>query len=322
MTQRYEINDYDKLTQNVVIPVATSFVDGLENGIITVCNSAGPLTGTVLDNSSVSINTVGKSTVTIQVGGTWSTSTLGGLYLQVSIDGITWQTISNSYNLLRIMNMDYDNFIRSGFTGIWQVETIGYSDIRIVCMDTLFSGSAIISLRTSVHQNNYFANSGLPVVRLLSSVGDGTGTTNLIGNYSGAVTDFWYQPPSTQKFYIHNISMNISDNTSFNQTDYGAISGGLTNGVTLWINIAGTDYPLASGLIFKSNIDFMTLSPHNNLTSFAGTSQTLVVDINLIEDFGIPLILDGTQNAKFIIRLHDNFTSLIAQTVSLRGRLV
>jgi hypothetical protein len=93
---------------------------------------------------------------------------------------------------------------------------------------------------------------GLSTQKFLTASGDGLGAYNLNGNYSAAPTDFYYQ--TTSKYDLYSILIVISDNATFNQIDYGAIVGGVTNGVKFFIKPNGAaEVPLLSGVAVKQN---------------------------------------------------------------------
>ena len=157
---------------------------------------------------------------------------------------------------------------------------------------------------------------GLPTQKFLTTVGDGTGVSNIIQNYSGASTDIYYEADT--EYNVYTFLITVSDNAKFNQIDYGAITNGLTNGVKLFIQPnGGPEVPLLSGIAIKSNLDFLTLTADTKLTSFAGTPQTLAVNFDLYSHYGMPLTLNSGD--KFIVRLNDDFSTLVSQTFGLRG---
>ena len=158
---------------------------------------------------------------------------------------------------------------------------------------------------------------GLPTQKFLTASGDGLGSYNLIGNYSAAPTDFYYK--ATSQYDIHSLIVVISDNSTFNQGDYGAIVGGLTNGVKLFVRPAGSlaDIALLSGVAVKQNFEWLMLTHETHLTQFAGTPQTLMVNFDITRDYGKPITL-GVGD-KFIVRLNDDFTTLISHSYGLRG---
>jgi hypothetical protein len=157
---------------------------------------------------------------------------------------------------------------------------------------------------------------GIPKHTFLTQSGDGKGESNAIGNYSTS-TDFFYQAPA--RFMVYSFFVCIADATAINQIDYGAITNGLTNGITFWVNIAGVEIPLFSGTVIKTNQTWMNLTHDAQLTRFPGTPQSFVPNFNLVRDFGMPLMLNTGD--RFIARLHDNFSGLVDHTFALRGVL-
>ena len=83
--------------------------------------------------------------------------------------------------------------------------------------------------------------SKFPIYQLASTNGDGTGTTNAVGNYSDAgdgATDFKLTALNTSSYYIlERVIISISDVGAFDSGAYGnAVT--LTNGITVDIQDA------------------------------------------------------------------------------------
>ena len=157
---------------------------------------------------------------------------------------------------------------------------------------------------------------GIPRRKWLTASGDGLGTYNLIGDYSAAPVDFYYL--STTKFYIKSLLICISDNLQFNQVDYGAIAGGLTNGVGFFYKpFDGVEVRLINTVNIKQNFEWPAISEHVTLTQFAGLPQTLQIDLDLVDEFGLPFNLRS--GGKFIVRLNDNLTTLVSHTFGIKG---
>lgn len=160
---------------------------------------------------------------------------------------------------------------------------------------------------------------GRPTQFFITATGDGQGAYNLIGDYSASPADFYYQ--ATTNYYVQTLLISISDNANFTQSDYGAIAGGLTNGVKLFIKPNGlSEIPLLSGIAFKKNYEWLSVTPHASLTTFNGLAQTLSVNFDVTDEYGMPITLNVGD--RFIIRLNDNFSTLVAHTFGLRGRKV
>jgi len=160
--------------------------------------------------------------------------------------------------------------------------------------------------------------SGLPLMYFLTSAGNGTGEINLIGNYAAAVTDFYYLAPAGYRYRVYTVQLCIADASLMNQVDYGAIAGGLTNGLTIWIRLAsGVELPLLGGMSVKTNQHFLNLTRHTMLTQFPGVPQSFVVSFPIWKDHGMPITLEPGD--RFIARLHDDYTPLVSHTFLLRG---
>jgi len=321
MTIFAQVGNQTQINQNSFIPVGTLGIEEVTTGEISANNSPGFTTPVA--NSFLEIDTTSKNTLSFQLSGTWSVSSSGGLYVQASVDGTNWISLSSYASIFEVKINSYVYFIESGHTGIWQVDVAGFNKVRIVAIDTVWTGSVSITAITTPSSRVINPSvPGLPLSKFLTSAGDGTGTNNLIGNYSSVSTDFYYQPPLTNKFYVETVQIQLSDNASFNQTDYGAIAGGLTNGITLWLSKNGTETPLQSGFVIKHNNDWLATTPYSTLTTFAGSSQTLIIQFKLRQDYGVPLLLDGAQSDKFILRLNDNFSTLVAHRCIIRGQFI
>jgi hypothetical protein len=159
--------------------------------------------------------------------------------------------------------------------------------------------------------------SGAPFQYFLTSVGDGTGDYNLIGNYAAEATEFKFT--TTLRYDIHSVLISIADNAAFISGVYGALAAALTNGVTMFATVGGgaTRVPLMSGVAVKKNRDWLGLTAGTQMTNFDSTAQVLTVEFNIPDTYGTPLVLEPGDS--FIISLHDDFTGLQAHTFGLRG---
>jgi len=162
--------------------------------------------------------------------------------------------------------------------------------------------------------------SGAPFQFFLTTDGNGTGTISLNADYSSAPTDVFYTS-SISRIDIYTLLICVSDNANFNQTDFGAIAGGLVNGIKFLVRFEDgiTEVPILSTNIrpIKKNSDFLSLTAHSNLTTFNGTAQTLICDLNVEDEYGKPFALE--KNQRLIARLNDNFSALTDFTIGIRG---
>lgn len=160
---------------------------------------------------------------------------------------------------------------------------------------------------------------GIPVVRFLANQ---AGVADAIGNYSAAVTDFHHDVPAGHAFIVHTMCVQISDNTNFNQLDYGAIVSGLTNGIKFFILSKGVEIPLLSSVVIKHNNDWARVTSDIKLTQWASTPQTLIVNLTPDSRMGLPLTMTSVNSERFIARLNDDFSGLTAHTFALGGILM
>jgi hypothetical protein len=157
--------------------------------------------------------------------------------------------------------------------------------------------------------------SGLPYYFYLTEAGDGTGLINQNGNYS--VTPKTIKFEAEHPFYMYALLVNVGDASTFNQGDYGGISGGVTNGIKFFISDGITDTPLLYEAGVKKNYEWLEITPESKLTSWAGGEQTLVVHLNMECLFGTPLFIQTGYTLKCV--LNDDFSALINHTFRISG---
>lgn len=159
--------------------------------------------------------------------------------------------------------------------------------------------------------------SGLPIRKFLTESFDGLGEYNLNGNYSTTTTNFGYTVVN-RPFTLHSLLFTVTDNTNFHALDFGGISSGLTNGISLWLHPVGQDpIPLVFSSPVKHNYDWFTHIAGTFLTTFSGPTQTLTIPLDIVSDYGVPLSM--MVGDSIYISLNDDFTSLVSQTFGIRG---
>lgn len=153
------------------------------------------------------------------------------------------------------------------------------------------------------------------VSQLLSSNGDGTGISDLIGNYAVA-TDFYITAPAGKRLYITRININVRDAGSLDSATYG---NGivLTNGVKLIEKIGAVENQL--GIPIITNSDYSLLAGVDVKPLEFGIGDSYLAVRFTFERLGRPIIL--TENDRLIIRLQDNFTGLTGHRFMAQGHL-
>lgn len=110
----------------------------------------------------------------------------------------------------------------------------------------------------------------------------------------------------------------ISDGEKFNQGDYGAIAGGLTNGISFYVKPGtGPEFRIIHTTNIKYNYELLAIIERHELTQFNGLPQTLSLYLDVVGEFGTYFVLE--KDWKFIVRLNDNFTGLISHSFGIKG---
>lgn len=167
---------------------------------------------------------------------------------------------------------------------------------------------------------NYPTYMGLPVIRPLTTTGDTLGTFNAIGNYSASITDFYYQVPDNYSFLMTEVSFTVSHATKLEQYDYGGITGGISNGIKIFLRLRGVEVQILANQVIKQNNDFYVLTFSVEKSNFSGIPQTLTASFRLLQDYGMPLYLESGD--RIIIRLNDSFLDLSAHKFVAKGILI
>jgi len=157
---------------------------------------------------------------------------------------------------------------------------------------------------------------GTPLRKFLTESFDGLGVYNLIGNYI-VPTNFGYTVVDVP-YTLHSLLFTITDNATFNALDYGGIANGLVNGISLWFKpLNSNPIPLVFNNPIKYNYEWFTHVANTNLSTFTGSTQTLVIPLDIIDDYGVPLTM--LVGDSIYVTLNDNFTNLISNTFGIRG---
>ena len=152
-----------------------------------------------------------------------------------------------------------------------------------------------------------------PLYRYLDINGDGTGTKNATGNYSGVGNSeiFYIQPAAGEIIRLERMLVLIEGRKNAFYTDsYGGISGGLTTGIEVRVQSdSGTVTDLTAGIPIKTNGDWGGLCfdaevyPSDN-----GNTETYLRVRWTFARAGYPLRLNGSNNERLEIVLNDDFS--------------
>lgn len=157
------------------------------------------------------------------------------------------------------------------------------------------------------------------ISRNLDTVGNGTGTTNAIGDYSSAAEEFKIAPGVGEHFHIHRLIVSIGDAGSFDSGGYGAVTpvASLTNGVVLRVQNGGTVFSLTDDPI-TTNAEWAAYCHDVTVHSF-GSGDALLTARWTFDKSGIPISLRGDEGEELVVELNDDLTFLTAHKFLIQG---
>ena len=157
------------------------------------------------------------------------------------------------------------------------------------------------------------------ISRYLDTVGDGSGTKNAVGNYSGGVVGFRITPPSDRIYFITRILVTIRDTGSMDSAKYGN-NITLTNGITVTRkNAGGLVLDLLDGIPVKTNGDWARACHDVKVIGFGSGDEYLSVRWSFFRAGNIGVHLNGADDEFFEVELNDNFTNLIEHYFFVEG---
>lgn len=162
----------------------------------------------------------------------------------------------------------------------------------------------------------------LILTRFLDTNGDGTGTKNAIGDYSGGEI-FYIQPSSTQIFRVARLVVHYEDVAGMVGEEYGNLGSALTNGIIVRVqDDSGTIIDLIDNEPIQTNADWgrfcYDVVVNNFSASGASANDHALVRWSFFKSESI-IRIDGSANERFEIVLSDNFTGLIEQFFLVQG---
>lgn len=152
--------------------------------------------------------------------------------------------------------------------------------------------------------------------QLLDTVGNGTGTTNAIGNYSGAATDFKLVYGGNQITLTRFSVLIVDSSDDFKENQYGGIAA-LTNGITVRLKSGGLPEArlFRPSVAIKNTAGWISVMSEYRSASFPDAKRPM---LGFTFDFTNRLLLN-TAGDYFLVRLNDNFTGLDWHIFSVFG---
>jgi hypothetical protein len=187
--------------------------------------------------------------------------------------------------------------------------------------DTLFNGDPVevVNLPADPIPVIPFAQK-TPFAQLLSSNGDGTGTTNAKGNYStGSPGIFYLQPPAGQVWCLTSLPILITDDGALDAGRYGDALV-LTNGFLLEVKSGATvKLDLCGGLPILTNADWGRCGATPFLIDWGVGDDSLAVILNFTQLYGLPLRLVGDNNDRLQLTVRDNTANIVSHYLQAMG---
>lgn len=158
-----------------------------------------------------------------------------------------------------------------------------------------------------------------PLYRFLDATGDGTGSKDATGDYSITPARFRIAPAAGELFVIHRMIVEVIDAGVFRAQDYGAITGGVANGIALAVRRDGADvFDLTDGLPVKTNGGWGQHCYDAQLKDW-GSGNTFLGVRWSFDKAGTPLVLNGDEAEALAVYLADDFTGLLGHTFLVQG---
>lgn len=155
--------------------------------------------------------------------------------------------------------------------------------------------------------------------RILDTVGDGSGTKNAVGDYSGGATAFKLTPPASTIYRVTRLLVYIQDTTGMVASEYGNLGAALSNGVIVRVhNGSSTVIDLVDNDPIVENADFGKFCYDVQVLGWGSGNDILLARWKFAES-GQDLRLDGDATESLEVVLNDSFTGLISHKFVAQG---
>lgn len=153
-----------------------------------------------------------------------------------------------------------------------------------------------------------FVNNTRILNQYLSSVGDGTGDVNAIGDYSVTATTRFIKPATTEIFSINKLAVFLVADDDF-AIGYGKGVADLTNGISIAIEVDGVETNVITKEVIKNNVHLSKEFIYNPIN---GDSKQYYTGEKYFKiDYGQPIKLFGANVDSLVVNLNDDFSSLV-----------
>jgi hypothetical protein len=156
-----------------------------------------------------------------------------------------------------------------------------------------------------------------PFMRYADTNGDGSGTKQAIGDYSGG-EEFFFQPAAGQVVEIHRLMVMIQSGGSFRADQYGGLGAALGTGIAVQKRVGAAtvlaDY--TDGIPIQTNAAWSRLSYDVTFFTFGAGDNYLACRWTFARS-GQPVQLSPGQRLSIV--LNDDLTGLTEHTFNFQG---
>lgn len=157
--------------------------------------------------------------------------------------------------------------------------------------------------------------------QILSTNGDGTGNTNIVGDYSVTPGFFYVTPPAGLTYVINHVHVIVAGTATLNMLDYGSILGGVTNGMNFETKVNGIIKDIGNGFRIKQNIDWQVYTDiaMSSFGTGAGAAQSLYANFSFADQYTKMFFLNPGDYVGFRVRDNMPVANLPKHYISVWG---
>jgi len=164
-----------------------------------------------------------------------------------------------------------------------------------------------------------------PLNRLLDTIGDGSGVTNAVGDYSVVAATLRIAPPAGEIYEIAQLQVEIETQLggpSIRPSRYGDIVGGLSTGIDIHTHdgVSVLRQITETGKNIEDNRDWI----RNAYEVSTETDQSSGF-MHVLWDFAkqdAKIVLDGDLSHELRVVLNDDLSSLVGHTFTVKGIVI
>ena len=157
------------------------------------------------------------------------------------------------------------------------------------------------------------------LLRSMTLDGDPMGDANMAVDGSVTPVEFFIRPTAGFQFFSSITSIEVSDSGSPTLTDYGSITGPLTNGIQFFVDIDGVVTDILAPI--KSNRDLLNLAPTLTRQDYSGNQSLEIYTFDTGLHADSPVVLNSASGDRFGVRVQDDLSTLIAHSVVTKGNM-